>query len=68
MFDRLLPLLIAELTDLDTFIEVQKLSLAARGVIEGTTSRQPHKPIDPARMKYIDDRIRNALAMTKDVM
>jgi 4-hydroxy-tetrahydrodipicolinate synthase len=67
IFDRLLPLLVAELTDLDTFIEVQKLTLVARGVIGGATSRQPHRPIEAARLSYLEDQISNALAMARSV-
>lgn len=65
MFDSLLPLLIAELTDLDTFIEVQKLILVARGVITSVYCRQPHQSIDAVRKEYIQSEISKALRTTR---
>lgn len=67
IFGRLLSLLVAELTDLDTFIEVQKMTLLERGVIDCTKSRQPHRALEAARKQYIDDQVLNALAIARDV-
>lgn len=67
IFDSVLPFLIAELTDLDTFIEVQKRILVARGVIESGFCRQPHRSIDSIRMPYVQMQIERVLGMTKEV-
>lgn len=66
-YKAILPLLVAELTDLDTFIEVQKRALVKRGVIDDVTCREPHQSIDTSRLAYLDDLIDKALEVGRDV-
>lgn len=61
------PLLIAELTDLDTFIEVQKRALAKRGVLTSVTCRQPHASIPKSRLGYLDNLIDDILQLGMEV-
>jgi 2-keto-3-deoxy-L-arabinonate dehydratase len=63
LFARLMPLLIAELTDLDTFIEVQKRALVKRGVLSSAICREPHQSIPAARLEYLDQLIENILEL-----
>lgn len=67
LYERILPLLIAELTDLDTFIEVQKRALVMRGLLSSTTCREPHRAIAADRWRYLDRLIEKALALGRKV-
>jgi dihydrodipicolinate synthase/N-acetylneuraminate lyase len=62
-YARMLPLLVAELTDLDTFIEVQKRALVKRGLFTSATMREPHRSIPKSRIAYIDELIDEVLKM-----
>lgn len=64
---RLLPFLIAELTDLDTFIEVQKRALVKRGVLASATCREPHQSIPKSRIAYLDGLIDDVLELEMEV-
>jgi 2-keto-3-deoxy-L-arabinonate dehydratase len=63
LYARILPLLIAELTDLDTFIEVQKRALVKRGLLTSPTCREPHQAIPRSRIAYLDTLIDEVLSM-----
>jgi len=67
LYARILPLLIAELTDLDTFIEVQKRALVKRGLLASTTSREPHQVIPPSRIAYLDTLIDEVLDLALEM-
>lgn len=64
---KILPLLAAQLTDLDTFIEVQKRVLIHRGVLDSLTCREPHKPIDDSRLNYLTGLINNVLMVVEEI-
>ncbi len=66
-YAKMLPLLVAELTDLDTFIEVQKRALVKRGVLATATMREPHRSIPKSRISYIDELIDEVLKMRMEV-
>lgn len=48
-----LPVLVAQLTSLDTFIEVQKRLLAETGVLGSSHVRRPHRPLPEPRWRWI---------------
>jgi dihydrodipicolinate synthase/N-acetylneuraminate lyase len=50
----ILPLLIFQLTTLDTFIEIQKLLLKQMKIFSTSTCREPHVPISAERIAYLN--------------
>jgi 4-hydroxy-tetrahydrodipicolinate synthase len=54
LHEMILPLLIFQLTSLDTFIEIQKLFLKQMKIFTTSTCREPHVPITTERIAYLN--------------
>lgn len=54
LYKLVLPLLTFQLTSLDTFIEIQKLLLKHLRIFTTSHCREPHIPISPERIAYLN--------------
>jgi 4-hydroxy-tetrahydrodipicolinate synthase len=54
LYQLVLPLLTYQLTSLDTFIEIQKLLLKRMKIFTSSYCREPHIPISPERIAYLN--------------
>ncbi|MDA3030553.1 MAG: hypothetical protein O2823_04395, partial [Actinomycetota bacterium] len=60
VYKNLLPLLTFQLTNLDTFIEIQKIILNKLQILSSSYCREPHIPVSSGRIIYLNRLLQEA--------